>query len=152
MTHTTPGLSPEQLRKRLFGEVAPEEQMECLHEIAHGAEISQGDVIEEILCKILKEDRDPVVRHEAAFVLGHLHSRGKLAGVRAVPALCEASYRDPSVLVRHEAVESLGWFDDDPRALQVFRDLLNDPHPDIVATARLGLRAASRDARLEDRG
>ena len=47
-------------------------------------------------------DTSEVIRHEAAFLLGATRDK------RAVNALIKSVKRDPSNLVRHEAIEALG--------------------------------------------
>src|SRR2546426_12435658 len=59
------------------------------------------------LAKVLREDASPLVRREAAFVLGQLGFKS------AVPALMEAMERDDSVLVRHESAVALGSIGDE---------------------------------------
>lgn len=55
-----------------------------------------------ILSKVVKEDPNPLVRHEAAFTLGQL---GYPSGV---PALIDGMLNDDNILVRHEAAVALG--------------------------------------------
>jgi len=55
-----------------------------------------------ILSKVVKNDSNPLVRHEAAFTLGQL---GYSSGV---PALIEGMLKDDNILVRHEAAVALG--------------------------------------------
>ncbi len=85
-----------------------------------------------LLGKVLEEDPDPVVRHEAAFVLG------ELADPAGVPALARAAEEDPSALVRHEAVEALGWIAT-PESERALRLALKDPVSEVVRTAEISL-------------
>jgi len=55
-----------------------------------------------ILSKVIKDDPNPLVRHEAAFTLGQL---GYSSGV---PALIGGMLNDDNILVRHEAAVALG--------------------------------------------
>ena len=52
--------------------------------------------------KVLKDDYNALVRHEAAFSLGQLGYTGGIA------ALADAVRSDPSLFVRHEAAVALG--------------------------------------------
>lgn len=113
-------------------------RMEALASLAEcGAQINR-DIIEETVASVLACDSNPVVRHEAAFVLGRLFRRQRIRGNFALPALCESAAFDQSVVVRHEAVEALAAF-----PLQQARDALRkallDPSPDVVATAVVSL-------------
>ncbi len=85
-----------------------------------------------LLARVLGEDPDPVVRHEAAFVLG------ELADPAGVPALAEAAEGDDSALVRHEAVEALGWIAT-PESQKALRLALRDPVSEVVRTAEISL-------------
>jgi deoxyhypusine monooxygenase len=54
------------------------------------------------IAKVLKNDSNELVRHEAAFSLGQMcYSSG-------IPPLEDATKNDPSMFVRHEAVIALG--------------------------------------------
>jgi len=52
--------------------------------------------------KVLKDDGNALVRHEAAFSLGQLGYRS------GISALADAVMSDPSLFVRHEAAVALG--------------------------------------------
>ncbi len=58
--------------------------------------------IEDLLEKVLLEDDNPVVKHEACFQLGENNLKNKTS------ALVNSALHDPSELVRHEAIEALG--------------------------------------------
>lgn len=85
-----------------------------------------------LLGKVLKEDSDAVVRHEAAFVLG------ELADPAGVAALAGAAEEDSSALVRHEAVEALGWIAT-PESAKALRLALKDSVSEVVRTAEISL-------------
>lgn len=85
-----------------------------------------------LLARVLKEDPDPIVRHEAAFVLG------ELADPAGVPALAEAVRSDPSDLVRHESAEALGWIAIEESAAAL-REALGDRSPEVARTAEISL-------------
>lgn len=61
-----------------------------------------GEGAVEPIGKVLKNDDNDLVRHEAAFSLGQL---GFLSGIEA---LADAVKNDPSLFVRHEAAVALG--------------------------------------------
>ncbi len=66
-----------------------------------------GENVVDVLCAVLKEDPNPLTRHEAAFTLGQLgHSS-------AVSALVEAMSNDESPIVRHESAVALSSIGDD---------------------------------------
>ncbi len=94
-----------------------------------------------LLGQVLREDPDPVVRHEAAFVLG------ELADPAGVAALAEAAEGDASALVRHEAAEALGWIAT-PESQRALRLALKDPVSEVVRTAEISL-AMHREPRAK---
>lgn len=100
--------------------------------------------VEATLVHTLRHDPDGIVRHEAAFVLGELYSRGAICGDRAISALCHAARHDRSVVARHESAEALSVFSL-PLATETLTALLTDPIPDVVATARIALARHSTD-------
>ncbi|MEK0345128.1 MAG: HEAT repeat domain-containing protein, partial [Nitrosopumilus sp.] len=54
------------------------------------------------IARVLKNDENELVRHEAAFSLGQMcHSN-------VIPSLTYATLNDPSMFVRHEAAIALG--------------------------------------------
>ncbi len=67
--------------------------------------------LEFFLVHVLERDEDPVIRHEAAFVLGKLKDRNTIDGNLASMALCLAASEDVSLIVRHEALEALCCFE-----------------------------------------
>lgn len=54
------------------------------------------------IAKVLKNDKNELVRHEAAFSLGQMSYSS------AIPPLADATLNDPSMFVRHEAAIALG--------------------------------------------
>jgi HEAT repeat protein len=100
---------------------------------------------ERFLVSILMHDSDPIVRHEAAFVLGDFRSTGLIDdGVGSV-ALCNAARNDRSAVVRHEAIEALQWFSG-PEVDATLAWGLKDEVEDVRLTAAISL--AKRDASL----
>ena len=54
------------------------------------------------IARVLKNDKNELVRHEAAFSLG------QMCYSSSVPPLTDATLNDPSMFVRHEAAIALG--------------------------------------------
>jgi HEAT repeat protein len=127
------------------------ERMDSLEKLLESNLDFDPEYVEEVLVRVLASDADPVVRHEAAFVLGKLHQRGKISGQKALDQLCWSAFSDSSVIVRHESAETLGYFND-PRAAAALERLAADPNPDVAATAQIGLArlARNRDEAGED--
>jgi len=97
-----------------------------------------GVEMEDLLLGVFRDDPDPIVRHEAVFIIGCLVSWGRIQGERAFPLIREASLRDRSVVVRHESVEALSNFHT-PGSVEVCVQALEDPHEEVSATARITL-------------
>jgi hypothetical protein len=126
------------LEEQLSPAVSPGRRMKALEQIADGIDPAFRTLVETTLVTLLHEDPDPIVRHEAAFVLAKLHATGALAGETALHALIKSALADSSIVVRHEATESLGVFDH-PLVRETLRALTNDPVEDVAATARISL-------------
>src|SRR5918993_1033151 len=90
------------LRQSMSATTSPGKRMRCLEYFADLNVVPDKDLIEEVLIKVLKEDPNPVIRHEAAFVLGRISCRSEV-GVKTISALCESARTDASTIVRHEA-------------------------------------------------
>ena len=85
-----------------------------------------------LLCKILKTDPSPVIRHEAAFVLGNFKEK------RVLPHLFHSIKKDKSDLVRHEAIEALADVGIQTKSVQsLLKKLLKDKNPFIKDTAQM---------------
>lgn len=97
-----------------------------------------------LLCKALREDHSPLVRHEGAFSLGQLGFKS------AVPALLEAMAKDESVLVRHESAVALGSIGDE-KARQGLLKAVNDPDEDVRLSAEVALADLDFLKRLRSR-
>ena len=61
-----------------------------------------GEDVVPHIAKVLKNDRNELVRHEAAFSLGQMSLRS------GIKPLEDATRHDPSLFVRHEAAVALG--------------------------------------------
>ena len=85
-----------------------------------------------LLCKALREDESPLVRHEGAFSLGQLGFKS------AVPALLEAMKNDESVLVRHESAVALGSIGDE-KARKGLEEAFDDTDEDVRLSAEVAL-------------
>ena len=84
------------------------------------------------IAKVLKNDENELVRHEAAFSLGQMsHSS-------AVPPLTDATLNDPSMFVRHEAAIALGVVGSKD-AKETLEKALNDPDRPVVESAIVAL-------------
>lgn len=84
------------------------------------------------IAKVLKNDENELVRHEAAFSLGQMcYSSG-------VEPLVDATLNDPSMFVRHEAAIALGVVGS-PKAKESLEKALNDPDKPVVESAVVAL-------------
>lgn len=98
------------------------------------------DEIAELMCWVLENDDNGVVKHEAAFQIAARNMRKK------IPDLVKSAFYDRSGLVKHEAIEALGLM----RAFEAKEQIakaLNDPNRDVSETAAFVLK---RFARLEN--
>jgi deoxyhypusine monooxygenase len=84
------------------------------------------------VAKILKNDENELVRHEAAFSLG------QLCYSSAIPPLNDATLNDPSMFVRHEAAIALGVVGSKD-AKETLEKALNDPDKAVVESAIVAL-------------
>jgi HEAT repeat protein len=115
------------LRERLSAERPLHERMLALHRL--GKEERKTPMRVELLREVLADDPDPVIRHDAAFVLGAMMAE------EAEDALIDAALHDPSFLVRHESFESLAFFSPTPAVMAAVEAGLTDEHPDVRETA-----------------
>ena len=84
------------------------------------------------ISKVLKNDENELVRHEAAFSLGQMcYSSG-------IEPLTDATLNDPSMFVRHEAAIALGVVGSKD-AKQALEKALNDPDKPVVESAVVAL-------------
>ena len=122
-------------------------RMRCLEQLAYMQEIPSAHVVAGLLLRTLREDPNPVVRHEAAFALGRLPQleiQRDLVSDEIFSALCQSARTDPSTIVRHEATEVLGNLEDS-RVARVLHELAKDDNPDVALTAKLGLEHLALD-------
>ena len=84
------------------------------------------------IAKVLKNDENELVRHEAAFALGQMSYSS------AIPPLTDATLNDPSMFVRHEAAIALGVVGS-KEAKESLQKALNDPEEPVVESAVVAL-------------
>jgi deoxyhypusine monooxygenase len=101
------------------------------------------------IAKVLKNDDNELVRHEAAFSLGQMSynelvrheaafSLGQMSYSSAVPPLIDSTLNDPSMFVRHEAAIALGVVGN-KEAKETLQKALNDPDKPVVESAVVAL-------------
>ena len=88
-----------------------------------------SDAAREIFARVLVSDPSPFMRHVAAFMLE------EVGGTAARHLLVRAAFEDSSVLVRHEATETLGFMPPFPETIDAVRRLTFDPVPEVALTA-----------------
>lgn len=84
------------------------------------------------VAKVLKNDLNELVRHEAAFSLGQM---GYSSGIKPLE---DATKNDPSMFVRHEAVIALGVIGSKD-AKPTLEEALKDPDKPVVESAVVAL-------------
>jgi len=84
------------------------------------------------VAKVLKNDPNELVRHEAAFSLGQM---GYSSGIKP---LVDATKNDPSMFVRHEAAIALGVIGS-KEAIPTLKEALKDPDKPVVESAVVAL-------------
>jgi len=84
------------------------------------------------VAKVLKNDENELVRHEAAFSLGQMCMSS------CIPPLADATLHDPSMFVRHEAAIALGVIGS-KEAKAVLEKALQDPDKPVVESAIVAL-------------
>jgi len=144
-------LSMESLQEGLLRETRPPRRMDLVESLVQGIGELPGDFVESLLVRVLRDDENCIVRHEAAFVLGRLFGRGEIRGNLAWDALSKSALSDPSVVVRHEAAESLGWFPE-KRTIEFLEQLISDRNPEVADTAKLGLMRMFDELKGSQRG
>ena len=84
------------------------------------------------VAKVLKNDPNELVRHEAAFSLGQM---GYSSGIKPLE---DATKNDPSMFVRHEAAIALGVIGS-KEAFPTLEEALKDPDKPVVESAVVAL-------------
>ena len=84
------------------------------------------------IAKVLKNDENELVRHEAAFSLG------QMCYSSSISPLNDATLNDPSMFVRHEAAIALGVVGS-KEAKETLQKALNDPDKPVVESAVVAL-------------
>lgn len=84
------------------------------------------------VAKVLRNDSNELVRHEAAFSLGQM---GYSSGIKALE---DATKNDPSMFVRHEAAIALGVIGSKD-AIPTLKEALKDPDKPVVESAVVAL-------------
>ena len=84
------------------------------------------------VAKVLKNDSNELVRHEAAFSIGQM---GYSSGVKHLE---DATLKDPSMFVRHEAAIALGVIGN-KEAKEALTKALDDPEEPVVESAVVAL-------------
>ncbi len=84
------------------------------------------------IAKVLKDDDNELVRHEAAFSLG------QMCYSSSIPPLTDATLNDPSMFVRHEAAIALGVVGS-KKAKDALEKALDDPDRPVVESAVVAL-------------
>jgi len=84
------------------------------------------------VAKVLKNDPNELVRHEAAFSLGQM---GYSSGIKPLE---DATKNDPSMFVRHEAAIALGVIGS-KEAIPTLEEALKDPDKPVVESAVVAL-------------
>lgn len=93
--------------------------------------------IADMLVWVLQNDRNGVVKHEAAYEIG------KQNMINKIPDLLHAAVHDDDVLVRHESVEALGLMKTDEFKEKV-KVCLEDPTKEVRETTMFVLKRVAR--------
>ncbi|MDE1868260.1 MAG: HEAT repeat domain-containing protein, partial [Thaumarchaeota archaeon] len=112
------------------------------------AEISGPDdpifgKVSDLMAWVLKNEANGVVKHEACYQIAARNMREK------IPDLIDVALKDPSIIARHESIESLGLM----RAFdtkEMLARATNDPNPDVKETALFVLKRLERLEKLEE--
>lgn len=107
----------------------------------------------ETLKKILLHHPNPIVRHEAAYIIGDYNIYD------LVPALIESVKTDPSIVAKHESAEALGFIKGEGanQAYKFLKDLIENPqnydekttHEDVIVTAKEALKLLEKEIKNE---
>ena len=134
----------EKIIEILKTELDPTIRFEVLEKFYH--QVSSDEDIN-LIIDILKNDADPCVRHEAAAQLFRIEEKKnslmKNLKRKAISVLFDRACHDESTVVRHEAIEALGYIveNEDLNNLYAFTDSTNN---DIKSTAYIAYNAAKQ--------
>lgn len=84
------------------------------------------------IARVLKDDDNELVRHEAAFSLG------QMCDSQGIEPLADATLNDPSMFVRHEAAIALGVIGSS-QAKETLQRALDDPDKPVSESAVVAL-------------
>ena len=101
-------------------------------DIIHSLSSAKTELVRRLLINVLRVDPSPLVRHEAAFVLGCLGGRKQAMAVRM------ALKSDMSFLVRHEAAMALAEIGA-PEDVPALTARLGDRSPEVSISCRVAL-------------
>ena len=93
--------------------------------------------VSDLMCWVLENDDNGVVKHEAAFQIAARNMRNK------IPDLINSVLNDKSGLVKHEALEALGLMQASETRNFVSKALA-DPNPDVYQTAAFVIKRFDR--------
>lgn len=129
------------------GRQQAEADIRTLEAVEESIELARVDACGTVawLVEIVETHPHPVLRHEAAFMLGQLRALTLIDDCVA-ETLCRAATSDSSTLVRHEATEAL-WNFDAPKVATTLARLIRDTNSDVAATAKVSLMRRRRRLR-----
>jgi len=108
--------------------------------LEHYADFADAEADIFPLQKVLAQDPDPIVRHEAAAQLLKIETKKPGLTVNLRPqiqaALIKSVCEDNSVIVRHESMEALAYIGD-RGAMSVLESLVGHANADINCTAKI---------------
>ncbi|MCY3413108.1 MAG: HEAT repeat domain-containing protein [Candidatus Heimdallarchaeota archaeon] len=90
----------------------------------------------DLLLKALKQESDPIVKHEIVFALGESASK------KVVGPLIKELQVDGNTFVRHEILLALGTLGNED-SVDFIKEFLDHPNPDIVESAYMALERIS---------
>lgn len=126
-----------ELEERYYSEADPAERMDLISSLLCLVE-TDWRFVENFAARVILDDDNQIVRHEAAFVLGELRETGRIAEGVGAAALLKAATCDKSPVVRHEAAEAIYCFNS-ASVDQILTQLLCDEVEDVRVTAAISL-------------
>jgi len=100
------------------------------------------DRVSDLMAWVLKNDENGVVKHEACYKIAARNMRDN------IPDLINAALYDPSILTRHEALESLGLMRA-TEAMDLIKNALTDSSVDVRETAHFVVKRLKRMEQLK---